>query len=307
MDRLAPAQDRATTSDSATARADQLRVAAAGVLWGTGGPAGALLASSATASALSVACHRLLVGGALLLALLAATGRLRAVARDAAALRRLVLIGGLAALYQSCYFTAVALSSVSLATLVTLGSAPVLVLAADAMLTRRRPGAIVLTAAASAIGGLGLLIGSPGSGRAPLTGALLALGAAAGFAAITLLGRRQLAGLDPVSTTACGFTLGGLMLAVAVTTGAPGGLGFEITMAALMLVIYLGLVPTALAYVLYFGGLRTVRPGPAALLALLEPLTAAVLGAVLLGDRLGLPGLAGALLIIVAVLLCLRK
>ncbi len=34
-------------------------------------------------------------------------------------------------MFQSCYFTAVSLSSVSLATLVTIGSAPVIVLAVE--------------------------------------------------------------------------------------------------------------------------------------------------------------------------------
>ena len=48
-----------------------------------------------------------------------------------AAWTRIAAIAGLAAVFQSCYFTAVALTSVSLATLVTIGSAPVLVLAAE--------------------------------------------------------------------------------------------------------------------------------------------------------------------------------
>ena len=61
-------------------------------------------------------------------------------------------------------------------------------------------------------------------------------------------------------------------------------------------------MPTAAAYVLYFVGLRTVASGTAALVALLEPITAALLGAVLLGEHLGVTGIAGAALIVVAVL-----
>jgi DME family drug/metabolite transporter len=293
--------------DTPTARADLLRVAGAGVLWGTGGLAGSLLARSTALSPLAVACYRLLIGGLLLTAALAATGRLLRVRRDGRALRRLAAFGLLAALYQSCYFAAVALTSVSLATLVTLGATPVLVVAADAVLTRRRPSATLIATVALALAGLGLLVGSPGSGQAPALGTLLALGSGTGFAAITLLGRRQLAGLDPVSTTAGGSTLGGLLLAAVVTVVTPAGLGFAAAPTSLALAAYLGVVPTAVAYVLYFGGLRTVRPGPASLIALLEPLTAAVLGAVLLGDRLGLLGGAGALLIGIAVVLCRRQ
>lgn len=94
---------------------------------------------------------------------------------------------------------------------------------------------------------------------------------------------------------------GGLLL---LTLAAPAGLSFAPDPSSIALVAYLGIAPTALAYVRYFGGLRTVRAGPAALIALLEPLTAAVLGALFLGDRLGAAGILGALLIGLAVQLC---
>lgn len=293
--------------DTPTARADLLRVAGAAVLWGTGGLAGTLLARGTALSPLAVACYRLLIGGLLLTAVLAATGKLHRVRRDGRALRRLAAFGLLAALYQSCYFAAVALTSVTLATLVTLGATPVLVVTADAALTGRRPSATLIATVALALAGLGMLVGSPGSGHAPVAGSLLALGSSSGFAAITLLGRRRLAGLDAVSTTAGGFTLGGLLLAAVVAVVTPAGLEFAAAPSSLALAAYLGIVPTAVAYVLYFGGLRTVRPGPASLIALLEPLTAAVLGAVLLGDRLGPLGAAGALLIGISVVLCRRQ
>ncbi|MGC1569034.1 MAG: EamA family transporter, partial [Trebonia sp.] len=59
--------------------------------------------------------------------------------------------------------------------------------------------------------------------------------------------------------------------------------------------------PTAAAYTLYFRGLRGAPAGTAALIALLEPLTATLLAALLLGDRLSLPGMAGAALLLAAV------
>jgi DME family drug/metabolite transporter len=49
-------------------------------------------------------------------------------------------------------------------------------------------------------------------------------------------------------------------------------------------------LPTALAYTAYFRGLAAgASPGTGTVLALLEPLTAAVLAAVVLGERLGRP------------------
>ena len=41
------------------------------------------------------------------------------------------MIGLLAAIFQSCYFAAVSLTSVPLATLITIGAAPVIVLGAE--------------------------------------------------------------------------------------------------------------------------------------------------------------------------------
>jgi len=75
---------------------------------------------------------------------------------------------------------------------------------------------------------------------------------------------------------------------------------------AIGLLIALGTGPTAVAYTLYFRGLRTVAASTAALLALLEPLTGALLGALILGDRLGSTGIAGAAILAAAVILTVR-
>jgi DME family drug/metabolite transporter len=53
----------------------------------------------------------------------------------------------------------------------------------------------------------------------------------------------------------------------------------------------LALVPTALAYTCYFRGLHQTSPAMGSVLALLEPLTAAVLAALLFGEQLGISGL----------------
>lgn len=67
------------------------------------------------------------------------------------------------------------------------------------------------------------------------------------------------------------------------------------------LLVALGVVPTAVAYTCYFRGLRTASAALGVLMALLEPLTAAVLAALLLGDRLGGVGVTGAVLLAAAV------
>jgi DME family drug/metabolite transporter len=276
-----------------------------GVLWGTGGLTGSLLSRAAGLSAISVAAYRLTFGGMLIVVFLTVTGRRWPASRGA--WTRITAIGLLAALFQSSYFTAVSLTSVSLATLLTIGSAPVLVLAADRVTGRRPIRRRTAGITCLALAGLGLLVGLPSAGSretAVLGGAGMALLAAAGFAAVTLTGARPVAGLDDLTAIGFGFTIGGL--ALLPLAAAFGGLGFRPGPAAIGLIIALGTGPTAAAYTLYFRGLRTTAASTAALLSLLEPLTGAVLAALILGDRLGLTGMAGAAVLAVAVLLTMR-
>jgi DME family drug/metabolite transporter len=274
----------------------------AGVLWGTGGLLGRLLGDATGLSSLAVATYRLAVGGLLLLGYLLVTGA--RLPRSRAAWARVTAVGALAAVFQVAYFSAVSFTSVSVATLVTIGSSPVLVLLARPRGADRRG----LLAVGLALAGLVLLVGVPADGG-PSTGALLAgaacaLVAAAGFTAMSLLGARPVRGLDDMTTTGAGFTFGGaLLLPLAATTS---GLAFAPTPASLGLVLAFGLVPTAVAYTCYFRGLRSAQAGVGVLMALLEPLTAAVLSAVLLGDRLGPSGIAGGLLLGAALVLTAR-
>src|SRR5271154_4315791 len=132
----------------------------AGLLWGTGGLTGSLLGHAAGLSPMSVAAFRLTAGGGLIVAYLAVTGG-RCPATPAA-WRRVITVGLLAAIFQSCYFAAVSLTSVSLATLITIGSAPVIVQGASRLL--RRPSRARPVTTCLALAGLGLLVGLPSGG-----------------------------------------------------------------------------------------------------------------------------------------------
>jgi DME family drug/metabolite transporter len=67
--------------------------------------------------------------------------------------------------------------------------------------------------------------------------------------------------------------------------------------------LYLGVVPTALAYWLYTRGLQRVSATTAAVVGLLEPLTATLLGALLFDELLGVLGALGAALLLMGVTL----
>jgi len=275
----------------------------AGLLWGTGGLTGSLLGRVAGLSAMAVAACRLTAGGVLIVGYLTATRRPWPSGR--AAWARITVIGLLAATFQSCYFTAVSLTSVPLATLITIGAAPVIVLGAERV-TRRPAGSLAVLTTGLAVTGLGLLVGLPSGFRetAVLASAGMAVLAAAGFAAMTLISTRPVAGLDDLAATGFGFTIGGLLLIPAA--GLAGGIAFRPGLAAIGLLVALGTGPTAVAYTLYFRGLRTAAASTAARLALLEPLTGTILAALLLGERLSATGIVGAAIIGAAVILTVQ-
>jgi DME family drug/metabolite transporter len=59
------------------------------------------------------------------------------------------------------------------------------------------------------------------------------------------------------------------------------------------MIIWLALIPTTLAYILYAKGLKGVKPGVASTLILAEPATATILAAWLLNEVITLQGWAG--------------
>jgi DME family drug/metabolite transporter len=238
--------------------------------------------------------------------------------RGRAAWARVGVSALLAAEFQATYFESIALTTVSLATLITIGATPVIVQAAELARSRQLPSRDELATLALALAGLVLLVGIPaggqgtgGQGEAALpAGAGLALLSAAGFAAMTLISATPVRGLGDLALTGYGSALGGLALVpLAVLAGTPSGgtalagLAFRLTPAVVCLVTALAVGPTALAYVLYYRGLRSATPRTAVLMSLLEPLTAAVLGVLVLGDKLGPAGTAGAVLLGTSVIL----
>ncbi|MFV2120016.1 DMT family transporter [Streptomyces sp. Act-28] len=271
----------------------------AGLLWGTGGLAGSLLAASAGLHPVAVAAYRLLTGGALVTAFAAVTGRIRPVPRTRAAVTRVAGAGALLALFQTAYFAAVETTSVGLAALITMVASPVLVTTCSAVIDRRPPTPRTAGAVLVAVAGLVLLLGSPATaGGSRIAGAGLALLAAAGFTVLTLDRRAPLPGLDQVTATGLGFLAGGLLLL-------PAGLATGMTLPpradAVGALVFLGLVPTAVAYTGYFAGLRRTGPAAAVVAILLEPLTATLLAVLLQHERLDGGQTLGALLVLVSI------
>jgi drug/metabolite transporter, DME family len=288
------------STPSAAARGFPLVVLAA-LCWGTSGVSGRIVADRTDLGPLDIAWHRMAIGAVVLLAGHLLTRRRPAPAtvplsRPLAA--RLVLVAAGLAGYQLAYFAAVATAGVSTSTLVALGLAPLLIALGGTALGAGRPDRATLTALVVALVGLVLLVGltaGASAGTAVPLGALLACGSALGYAVVTVTGGQVPAG---VPVTLAGFA-GGALLLTPVALAA----GLELTgdPVALATLLYLGTVPSAAAYALFFRGLQTVPGAIAGIVTLLEPVTATVLATALLGERLPLGALAGGALVLAAV------
>lgn len=275
----------------------------AALCWGTTGTLGTLLARTAGLPFLSVAAYRILLGGLLMLAFGSLAGGVRWPSTPAA-WGRVLAIGACSAVNQIAFFTAVGLVGVSIATLVTIGSCPAMVAVVDVLTGRhrldRRLGAALVLAAT----GLGLLAGVPPSGLSAgtlLLGCLTALVAGAGFAGITLLVARPVAGYEEPTGTGLALASGGVLV-LAVAAGR-GSVTFTPEPAALALVLGLGLISGAVAFLAYTRGLQTESSTTGAMVSLLEPITSMALAALVLGERLSAGGLAGAAVLLGAVAL----
>ena len=275
-------------------------VLAAAVLFGTTGTAQALGPDGT--SPLGVGAARLAVGGlALLLVLPLVDGSVRA----AAGLWRTpvgLLAGTCTALYQVCFFAAVERAGVALGTLVTIGSGPVFAGLLGAVLLRERVEASWLLATGTCVGGLALLsLAGGGDGAADPVGLALALSSGAAYAAYTVAAKRCMrAGRRPADVMASAFALGGLLLLPLLVTQPTAWLA---TPGGWLLAAYLGLVTTTAAYLLFGRGLAVLAAGPVTTLVLAEPLVATALGVGVLGERLPLPGVVGAGLVLLGLAL----
>ena len=296
----AASTDAAPLIQSPGSRRGFLLVVLAALCWGTSGFSGRIVADRAGLGPLDIAWHRMAIGAVVLLAGFALTRRRRSAppAADRGTAVRLALVGAGLAAYQFAYFAAVATAGVSIATLVALGLAPLLIAVGAALLGHGRPDRATLVALAAALVGLVLLVGiSAGAdtGTTVVLGALMAVGSALGYAVVTLAGAGVPAG---VPVTLAGFVGGALLLTpLALVVG----LRFTDDPVALGVLLYLGAVPSALAYAMFFRGLRTVPGAVASIVTLLEPLTATALATAFLGERLQPAALAGGLLVLAAV------
>jgi DME family drug/metabolite transporter len=202
------------------------------------------------------------------------------------------------AVYQTAYFAAIAHSGVAVATVVTMGATPVFTALGSRFLLRERLGRVALASLAAALAGLALLTAETAlqARTSSVAGIGFALASAAGYAGVTLFSRRH--SDDPRGTAIGGFVVGAVCLAPFALAE---GVVPEISLATAALLVYLGAVPTALAYGLYFRALTALNATTVSIISLGEAVGAALLGVLLFGEHLTPLAWSGCVLLLVAV------
>jgi drug/metabolite transporter, DME family len=187
-------------------------------------------------------------------------------------------------------------------------TAPAFVVGMSALLWHERVSASRLVALGMVLTGVLLVTGAAGAllrGTASLGPVALGYGLGAGltYAVYTIFSKLAAERFGAAAALFWSFAFAALALALLAPPWAP----FLRAPGQWPLLIGLGVVPTLIPYSLYLAALRALRASSASMLASIEPVVAAILAALLLGERLELLQAAGMLLVVAAAVMLARQ
>lgn len=292
-----------STRTQRSSQRDFWSIVAASICWGTVGVATQTIYTHSTTNALSLAFFRLGIATPLfLLAGIFLLGRCfwHIKLRD---LLIMLAMGGMQALYQDSYNVAISYAGVTVTTLIALCVAPVIVALVSPFIAHERLTRRTLIALVCALAGTILLViarSQPSKQNISMSGILLALLAAGGYAGFLLCGRQLANRYHSLHINTVAFSTGTLLLLLLTI---PAKLVTTYPAREWLILLYLGCIPTAFAYWLFQNGIRSLSATVVSIVTLCEPLTAALLAWLLFHEQLNLFGLLGAALLLGTMLL----
>lgn len=268
------------------------------LLWGTTGTAQAFAPKEA--NPLVIGALRMTIGGTILfVSALLREGKFNLTTIS----KRDVLLASISiAMYQPLFFSGVSRTGVALGTVLAIGSAPIF---SGIIETIRGQRPTLQWTIATSISILGCILLFSGEGQITLDiyGGLLSLGAGLSYALYVTASQKLLQQAPRAHVNGLVFFISALILA-------PILFFYDLTWVAsasgLLSVLHLGVFTLAAAYTLFAYGLINISASRAVTLTLAEPLTAAVLGMLVLREKLTAMALMGIALIFIGLMLSVR-
>lgn len=262
----------------------------AAILWGMTGTAQTFLDNGV--SSFAVATIRSSIGGGLLLVVVVL---LRKITFRTWSWKWTILAAASIALFQGLFFTSIRLTGVAIGTVVTIGSAPMFSGILEWILWKTRPTKVWGIATVMTITGCILLFINNGDGTIHMGGVGLAICAGVSFAVYTNMSKKLMAQQDALPAVAMTFSICALLL---LPFSIGSGFSWLADFQNLWTMLFMGVMCTSIAYLLFLSGLQKISSSSAVTLSLAEPLTAAMLGVVLVGEHLSVTSWLGVVMLL---------
>lgn len=284
-------------------------------LWATVGVAVQMTPGATQVPDTLLAAARTGIGGPVLLAswFFAMRGKLAEL--RGLSLRPLAVFGVASSAFQICLFRCFDQLGVTVAIFLTVCLPPVLGAAWAALAGGGRLSWTGALALAVALAGMALVaLGGPGADEmgVTLSGLANGIGASVAFVAMSLAAANLSRKAPAIVVAGAGLTLSAVLLtAMVIASGAWQGMTTDLSAASpatLVVILYLGLLPTALAYLCYCRGMAKCRTPVVGLVAsMVEPVLAAFLAALLVHEAIVPVTWVGCLLLMGAMVLLWRE
>ena len=177
--------------------------------------------------------------------------------------------------------------------------APVIVVLVSPFLFKERLTLLKAICVAVALAGMVFVSGIPQSGfggMSELKGILLGLGAATLYAIVVIL-NQYIKDIPAYDKTI--MQLGTAAIAILPYTLLTENFAdISFTPIAVLMLIFVGIVHTGIAYTLYFGSMSGLKAQTIALFSYIDPVVAIILSAVILQENIGLWGVIGAVMVL---------
>ena len=273
-------------------------VALGTILWGTVGPVVKLFPEG---TAFQYSLVRNLSGTtALWLMVLFSKNKKRYTKQD---IIPILVAGTGAALFFPLYIKAFELTGVGVAAVVSIGVAPIFVGMIAWIALKQPPGKQWAIGTLIAVSGVVALNWPSGDSTVNVLGIGFALAAAFGYSL-------QATGMGMISKRHTPFQCVAPMFTIGTIFQAPLSYGkdFSFLQDPMLLLgaLYGGVVTVALAYAFFIYGIARIGAATAVTVGLMEPLTASILGVVLLGETVSAVGLIGSVLILAGLVVVSR-